>query len=71
VRTGKVNSLDRPFTGQCLITVQTLQMERIKERKKIVSKCNAQMERIKERRKIISKCNVQMKRIKKKKKNCK
>ena len=23
VRTGKVNSLDRPFTGQCLITVQT------------------------------------------------
>jgi hypothetical protein len=29
-------------------------MERIKERRKIVSKCNVQMERIKERRKIVS-----------------
>jgi hypothetical protein len=35
-------------------------MERIKERRKIVSKCNAQMERLKERRKIVSKCNAQM-----------
>ena len=39
-------------------------MERIKERRKIVSKCNVQIER----RKMVSKCNAEMERIKKRRK---
>ena len=39
-------------------------MERIKERRKIVSKCNVQIER----RKMVSKCNAQMERIKERRK---